>query len=316
MIEKAEVYNKINNKGYLRFELNESNEKEYLKKLISVQEALKEVEQKNKDNYKNKIEIINGLKEEIKSFYNYLEEAKESECRIGKIIEEYIEKYIKPLEALLIRKEKLQLQVVPYITDGFWKRFKAFFTYEGRAKLNIEKQFNKELKCISREIKELESVKIKNQLSLDDIENGIDKNIISNIELNIINENTVLTSEQIDGLKSDIKISKGVVIKDKRNNFINKILDYIEVCTDYIQIADLNVEEHYKFKNTEYKLYLQEGYMDNDFNSVVKYYEMIKSEKDFVGEQAANKLIEGIQECVLELESIINQNNSDELKLA
>lgn len=314
MIEKAEVYNKINTKGYLRFELNESNEKEYLKKLISVQDALKEVEQKNKDNYENKIEKINGLKEDVKCFYNYLEDAKESEDRIEKIIDQYIDLYIKPLENLLIRKEKLQLQVVPYITDGFWKRFKAIFTYEGRAKLNIEKQFNKELKSISKEIKDLENIKMKNQLSFSDAENDIDRNIISNVELNIINENTTLTSEQIYKLKSDIRVSKGVVIKDKRSNFINKILDYIEVCTDYSQIADLNVEEHYKFKNTEYKLYLQEGYIDNDFNSVVKYYDIIKSEKNFVGEQAANKLIEGIQECILELEAIIN--NTDELKLA
>ena len=159
MINKAEIYNKINSKGYLRFELNESNEKEYLKKLISVQDALKEVEQKNQDAYFTKINVIENLKEKIKDFYTFIENINVAESTLLQDIDSYIENYVKPLNTLKTRKEKLQLQVVPYITDGIFQKFKAFFSHEGRAKLAIEKQFNKELKSVSKEIKDSEENK-------------------------------------------------------------------------------------------------------------------------------------------------------------
>lgn len=314
MINKAEVYNKINTKGYLRFELNESNEKEYLKKLISVQDALKEVEQKNQDAYNTKINVIENLKEQLKDFYSYIESANIAEKNILVDFDIYIENYIKPLNALRVRKEKLQLQVVPYITDGFFRKVKAIFSHEGRTKLAIEKQFNKELKSVSKEIKEAEALKEKNLLNFENRVLEEENTIISNLNLDEINQISELTTEKISEFKNNIGVSKNVIIKSKRNQFVNKILDYIEVCKEYTLIADLNVEEHYKFKNTEYKLYLQSGYLDNDVNSVVKYLETVKAEKDFVGKQAANKLIDGIQECINQLKDIID--NNEELKLA
>ena len=57
------------------------------------------------------------------------------------------------------------------------------------------------------------------------------------------------------------------------------------------------------------------GYLDNDLNSTVKYLETVKAEKNFVGEQAANKLIDGIQECINQLNDLIDSEN-EELKLA
>lgn len=314
MINKAEVYNKINTKGYLRFELNESNEKEYLKKLISVQDALKEVEQKNQDAYNTKISVIENLKEQLKDFYSYIECANIAEKNILVDFDTYIENYIKPLNALRIRKEKLQLQVVPYITDGFFQKVKAIFSHEGRTKLAIEKQFNKELKSVSKEIKEAEALKEKNPLNFENRSLEEETTIINNLNLDEINQISELATEKISEFKNNIGVSKNVIIKSKRNQFVNKILDYIEVCKEYILIADLNIEEHYKFKNTEYKLYLQSGYLDNDVNSVVKYLETVKAEKDFVGKQAANKLIDGIQECINQLKDIID--NNEELKLA
>lgn len=314
MINKAEVYNKINTKGYLRFELNESNEKEYLKKLISVQDALKEVEQKNQDAYNTKISVIENLKEQLKDFYSYIECANIAEKNILVDFDTYIENYIKPLNALRIRKEKLQLQVVPYITDGFFQKVKAIFSHEGRTKLAIEKQFNKELKSVSKEIKEAEALKEKNPLNFENRSLEEETTIINNLNLDEINQISELATEKISEFKNNIGVSKNVIIKSKRNQFVNKILDYIEVCKEYTLIADLNVEEHYKFKNTEYKLYLQSGYLDNDVNSVVKYLETVKAEKDFVGKQAANKLIDGIQECINQLKEIIE--NNEELKLA
>lgn len=314
MINKAEVYNKINTKGYLRFELNESNEKEYLKKLISVQDALKEVEQKNQDAYNTKINVIENLKEKLKDFYSYIESANIAEKTLIDDFDTYVENYIKPLNALRVRKEKLQLQVVPYITDGFFQKVKAIFSHEGRTKLAIEKQFNKELKSVSKEIKEAEALKEKNPLNFENRVLEEETTIISNLNLEEINQISELTTEKISEFKNNIGVSKNVIIKSKRNQFVNKILDYIEVCKEYTLIADLNVEEHYKFKNTEYKLYLQSGYLDNDVNSAVKYLETVKAEKDFVGKQAANKLIDGIQECINQLKEIIE--NNEELKLA
>lgn len=314
MINKAEVYSKINSKGYLRFELNESNEKEYLKKLISVQDALKEVEQKNQDAYNTKISVIENLKEQLKEFYSYIESANIAEKNLIADFDTYIENYIKPLNSLRIRREKLQLQVVPYITDGLFQKFKAFFSHEGRTKLAIEKQFNKELKSVSKEIKEAESLKEKNPLNFENRSLEEETAIINNLNLEEINQLQELTEEKISEFKNNIGVSKNVTIKSKRNEFVNKILDYIEVCKEYTLIADLNVEEHYKFKSTEYKLYLQLGYLDNDVNSAVKYLETVKSEKDFVGKQAANKLIDGIQECINQLKEIID--NNEELKLA
>lgn len=314
MIEKAEIYGKINSKCYLRFELNESNEKEYLKKLISVQDALKEVEQKNQDVYNTKISVIENLKEQLKEFYSYIEASNIAEKNLIADFDTYIENYIKPLNSLRIRREKLQLQVVPYITDGFFQKFKAFFSHEGRTKLAIEKQFNKELKSVSKEIKEAESLKEKNPLNFENRYLEEETSIISNLNLEEINQMQELTEEKISEFKNNIGVSKNVIIRAKRNEFVNKILDYIEVCKEYTMIADLNVEEHYKFKNTEYKLYLQLGYLDNDVNSVVKYLETVKAEKDFVGKQAANKLIDGIQECINQLKEVIE--NNDELKLA
>ena len=314
MINKAEIYNKINSKGYLRFELNESNEKEYLKKLISVQDALKEVEQKNQDAYNTKISVIENLKEQLKEFYSYIESAKIAEKNIIADFDTYIENYIKPLNSLRIRREKLQLQVVPYITDGFFQKFKAFFSHEGRTKLAIEKQFNKELKSVSKDIKEAETLKEKNPLNFENRSLEEETSIINNLNTEEINQMQELTEEKITEFKNNIEVSKNVTIKSKRNEFINKIIDYIEVCKEYTLIADLNIEEHYKFKSTEYKLYLQSGYLDNDVNSSVKYLETVKSEKDFVGKQAANKLIDGIQECINQLKEIID--TGEELKLA
>lgn len=137
MSNKAEVYNKINSRGYLRFELNESNEKEYLNKLISVQEALKDVEEKNQQAYCEKLATIENLKENIKDFYFFIESANEAEIGIVTDFDKYIEEYIKPLNELKTRQEKLQLQVTPYVTDGAFQKFKAFFSHEGRTKLAI-----------------------------------------------------------------------------------------------------------------------------------------------------------------------------------
>ncbi|MBP3596933.1 MAG: hypothetical protein J6J60_06005 [Clostridia bacterium] len=314
MINKAEVYNNINTKGYLRFELNESNGKEYLDKLISVQNALKDVEQKNQDAYNTKINVIENLKEQLKEFYSYIESVNIAEKNIIIDFDTYIENYIKPLNALRIRKEKLQLQVVPYITGGFVQKVKAIFSHEGRTKLAIEKQFNKELKSVSKEIKDAECLKEKNPIKFDNRYLDEEIKIISNLNLVEINQCQELTEEKISEFKKNIGVSKNVIIKSEKNKFLNTILDYIEVCNEYTLIEDLNVEEHYKFKNTEYKLYLQSSYLDNDVNSVVKYLETVKAEKDFVGKQAANKLIDGIQECINQLKEIIE--NSEELKLA
>ena len=60
---------------------------------------------------------------------------------------------------------------------------------------------------------------------------------------------------------------------------------------------------------------MQNGYLDNDINSVTKYLETIKSENDFVGKQAANKLTNGIQECIDELQNLLNEETNN-LKLA
>lgn len=316
MIDKLEVYNKINSKSYLRFELNESNEKEYLNKLISVRDALNEVEKKNNEAYDNKINRIEGIKEEIKDFYNYSDEANLAYLDLDNDFNSYVENYIKPLEQLFVRKEKLQVQVVPYITNGFWQKFKAYFSYEGRAKLTIERQFNKELKSVDKEIKELESIKTKNPLNFSNREDEVYKNILENIDLNMVNDNSILSTEQISEFKASLKVAKNITIKNSRMNILKGISEYVEVCSDYLQIADLNIEEHYKFKNTEYKIYLQNGYLDNDINSISKYLEVIKSENDFVGKQAASKLTNGIQECIDELEKIINEDNNEDLKLA
>ncbi len=315
MIDKAEVYSKINRKGYLRFELNENNEKEYLKKLISVQEALKEVEQKNQEAYLTKINVIENLKDQIKAFYSFIDCSNLAESNLVQDFDTYIETYIKPLTSLRTRQEKLQLQVVPYITDGFWQKFKAFFSHEGRTKLAIEKQFNKELKCVNKEIKEAEILKQKNPLSFENRTLEEEISIIKNLNLEDINQLENLSEIKIVEFKNNIGVSKAVTIKTKRNEFIKKILNYLDVCEEYTLIADLNVEEHYKFKNTEYKIYLQAGYLDNDLNSTVKYLETVKSEKDFVGEQAANKLIDGIQDCINQLKDLI-YTNGEELKLA
>ena len=316
MIEKLEIYNKINSKNYLRFELNESNEKEYLNKLMSVRDALVEVEKKNTEAYDAKLNKIEGIKEKIRDFYSYSDEANLAYEDLENEFNNYIEKYVKPLEQLIVRKEKLQVQVVPYITNGFWQKFKAYFSYEGRAKLNIEKQFNKELKSVDKEIKELETAKSKNPLTFADKEDIIFQNILVNLKLNLVNDNSILNQDEIAEFKSSLRIAKNITIKDSRMNVLNSILEYIEVCSDYLQIADLNIEEHYKFKNTEYKIYLQNGYLDNDINSVCKYLDVIKAENDFVGKQAANKLTNGIQECINELEKIINEDNNEDLKLA
>lgn len=314
MVNKSEIYSKINSKGYLRFELNESNENEYLKKLISVQEALKDVEQKNQDAYNTKINVIENLKEQLKEFYSYIEFSNIAEKNLVADLDTYIENYIKPLKALKIRREKLQLQVVPYKTDGVFQKFKAIFSHEGRTKLAIEKQFNKELKSVNKEIKDAEILKEKNPFNYESRTEEEELAIISNLNLGEINKEQDLTEEKIFEFKNNIVISKNVTIKSKRNNFVNKILDYIEVCNEYTMIADLNVEEHYKFKSTEYKLYLQQGYLDNDVNSAVKYLETVKAENDFVGKQAANKLIDGIQDCINQLNVLIE--NNEELKLA
>ena len=314
MTEKLEIYNKINNKNYLRFELNESNEKEYFNKLISVRDALIEVEKNNNESYYNKISKLENLKEDIKNYYNYYQDACCAELDIRNVFEEYENNYIIPIDKLAVRKEKLQLQVVPYKTNGIWQRFKAFFSYEGRAKLKIEKEFNKELKNIDKEIKELENVKKGNPLNFTNLEDKIYKDILENVDYDIVN-NGILTEEERKEVKASIKISKDIVIKNAKKEFLNKISEYVEVCSDYSEISDLNVEEHFKFKNTEYKLYLQDGYFDNDYNSVVKYLELAKSENDFIGKQAAKKLIDGIQECIEDLEKLINQDDSS-LKLA
>lgn len=315
MIEKLDVYNKINSKNYLRFELNENNEKEYLNKLISVRDALIEVEEKNNAAYEIKVTALESFKENIKDFYNFATVSEETLKKLEVEFDKYVGDYIKPLNELLTRKEKLQVQVVPYITNGFWQKFKAFFTYEGRAKLTIEKQFNKELKSVEKEIKELEVVKSKNPLQFSNSSDEVNQKILENIELEFINSNSVISQEQIIEFKNSLKISKNYVEKNKRKEVLNGVSNFIEVCSDYSQIADLNIEEHYKFKNTEYKVYLQNGYLDNDVNSVSKYLETIKSENDFVGKQAANKLTNGIQECIDELQSLLNEENNS-LKLA
>lgn len=307
MKDKAEVYNKINSKGYLKFELNESNEKEYLDKLKSVQKALKEVEEKNKAEYEKKIKNIENIKEDVKSFYKYIENVLTAGKNVEGKVNDYFEQYVEPINRALTRREKLQLQVVPYVTNGFWKRFKAIFTYEGRARLNIEKQFNKELKETSKDLKNLELLKEKNPLIFED-DGFLEKVIIGNVDIEFINSSNEIPKEKIAEIKSNIKVSKDIVIKTKKNDLINNLSNYIEVCTDYDQIEDLNIDEHYKFKNTEYKLYFQNGYLDNDCNSFIKYIDMIKNEKDFIGEEAANRLISGIQECINDLEEI---NNSD-----
>lgn len=315
MIEKLDVYNKINSKNYLRFELNENNEKEYLNKLISVKEALIEVEKKNNAAYEIKVTALETFKENIKEFYNFINVSDEALANLEGEFETYVGNYIKPLNELLTRKEKLQVQVVPYITNGFWQKFKAFFTYEGRAKLTIEKQFNKELKSVEKEIKELEISKGKNPLQFSNLDEGVNQKILENIDIEVINSCNSISQEQINEFKNSLKISKNYVVKNNRKDVLNGVSDFIEVCSDYFQIADLNIEEHYKFKNTEYKVYLQNGYLDNDINSVAKYLETIKSENDFVGKQAANKLTNGIQECIDELQNLLNEENNN-LKLA
>lgn len=315
MIEKLDVYNKINSKNYLRFELNENNEKEYLNKLISVKEALIEVEKKNTAAYEIKVTALETFKENIKEFYNYINVSDEALSNLEGEFETYVGNYIKPLNELLTRKEKLQVQVVPYITNGFWQKFKAFFTYEGRAKLTIEKQFNKELKSVEKEIKELEISKGKNPLQFSNSDEGVNQKILENIDIEVINSSNTVSQEQINEFKNSLRISKNYVVKNNRKDVLNGVSDFIEVCSDYFQIADLNIEEHYKFKNTEYKVYLQNGYLDNDINSVTKYLETIKSENDFVGKQAANKLTNGIQECIDELQNLLNEETNN-LKLA
>ena len=315
MIEKLDVYNKINSKNYLRFELNENNEKEYLNKLISVKEALIEVEKKNTAAYEIKVTALETFKENIKEFYNYINVSDEALSNLEGEFETYVGNYIKPLNELLTRKEKLQVQVVPYITNGFWQKFKAFFTYEGRAKLTIEKQFNKELKSVEKEIKELEISKGKNPLQFSNSDEGVNQKILENIDIEVINSSNSISQEQINEFKNSLRISKNYVVKNNRKDVLNGVSEFIEVCSDYFQIADLNIEEHYKFKNTEYKVYLQNGYLDNDINSVTKYLETIKSENDFVGKQAANKLTNGIQECIDELQNLLNEETNN-LKLA
>jgi len=316
MVDKLEIYSKINSKNYLRFELNESNEKEYLNKLISVRDALKEVERQNNENYENKILKLEFLKDEVKDFYTTVEYAENAELDLENDFNEYFSEYIKPLNQLVTRKQKLQMQVIPYVTNGFWQKFKAFFTYEGRAKLNIEKQFNKELKSVEKEIKEKELIKQKSPLSFSNREESIYINILQNIDLNLINESNNISEQQKNEFLASLKVSKGMVVKNSKMNVLNKISDYVEVCSDYLKIADLNIEEHYKFKNTEYKIYFQEGYLDNDINSISKYLELSKSETDFIGKQAANKIIDGIEECITELKNVINSQNSENLKLA
>lgn len=316
MIEKLDVYNKINSRNYLRFELNESNEKEYLDKLISVREAIREVEIKNNEAYEAKLLKLEGLKESLKEFYNFYQDVNDAEIDLEKEFDIYEEKYINPLKQLLIRKEKLQMQVVPYVTNGVLEKFKALFSYEGRAKLKIEKEFNKELKSVEKEIKELETIKSKNELEFSDKIGECYEKILENVDMNLVNQNSVISDEKILEFKSSLKISKNIAIKNKRVCLINNLSEYIEICSDFLQIADLNVEEHYKFKSTEYKIYLQDGYLDNDLYSFSKYIEITKSENDFVGKQASTKLIDGIQECIDELENIVNQENADGLKFA
>lgn len=316
MIEKLDVYNRINSKNYLRFELNENNEKEYLNKLISVRNALIEVEKKNDAAYEIKVTALESFKENIKEFYNFINVSEEALINLENEFEAYVANYIKPLNELLIRKEKLQVQVVPYITNGFWQKFKAFFTYEGRAKLTIEKQFNKELKSVEKEIKELEVVKNKNPLQFSNVDVEVNQKILENIDFEFINLNSVISQEQIAEFKNGLKLSKNYVVKSRRKEVLNGVSNFIEICSDYFQIADLNIDEHYKFKNTEYKIYLQNEYLDNDVNSVSKYLETIKLENDFVGKQAANKLTNGIQECIDELQNLLNEENNENLKLA
>ena len=316
MIEKLEIYNKINSKNYLRFELNESNEKEYLNKLISVKDALIEVERKNNEEYNNKITKLDSAKVEVKDFYDYIQDAKDAATELKQDFENYTNDYINPLQQLSNRKEKLQMQVVPYITNGFWQKFKAIFSYEGRAKLTIERQFNKELKSVEKEINELQNLKNKNPLTFENRDEEIYKNILDNIDLDLINGASELTEKQINEFQLSLEVAKDIAIKTKRMNLINNISEYIEICSDYSFITDLNFAEHYKFKSTEYKIYLQEGYLDNDYNSISKYLETAKTENDFVGKQAANKLIDGIEECIEELGKIVNDNNDESLKLA
>ena len=259
MINKAEVYNKINTKGYLRFELNESNEKEYLKKLISVQDALKEVEQKNQDAYNTKINVIENLKEQLKDFYSYIESANIAEKNILVDFDTYIENYIKPLNALRIRKEKLQLQVVPYITDGFFRKVKAIFSHEGRTKLAIEKQFNKELKSVSKEIKEAEVLKEKNPLNFENRVLEEENTIISNLNLDEINQISELTTEKISEFKNNIGVSKNVIIKSKRNQFVNKILDYdlSEFYSYSILVSNEMENRGYKVDRNKFEKYIK-----------------------------------------------------------
>ena len=314
-MEKVDVYNEINRKNYLRFELSEDNEKEYLEKLISVREALKDVERKNDEEYEQKILKLDSLKNGVKEFYNNCNDLNNAKQELEIEFDNYLNQYLKPLEQLLTRREKLQVQVVPYITNGFWQRFKALFTYEGRAKLKIEKEFNKELKSVEKDIKEAFAQKQNHPLSFEQKDDMAYQKILENIDVNVINENQVLTKEQKDEFKSSLNISKNYVIKKCKIALLDNISEYVEVCSDYNQIADLNIEEQYRFKNSQYKIYLQFGYLDNDLNSVSKYLEIAKSEKDFVGKQATNKLIDGIGECIEKLQEIVSTDEED-LKLA
>ena len=316
MQDKLEIYSKINSKNYLRFELNESNEKEYLNKLISVRDALIEVDKKNNEGYNNKIQSLENAKEGVKDFYGYMQDVEEAKEDLKQDFESYLVQYITPLVELSTRKEKLQMQVVPYITNGFWQKFKAVFSYEGRAKLTIERQFNKELKSVEKEINELQNLKSKNPLNFENRYESIYQDVLSNVDLSLINNEENVSENSINEFKTGLEVSKEIAVKTKRMNFLNSISDYVEICSDYVGIADLNFGDHYKFKNTECKLYLQEGYLDNDVNSISKYLEISKTENDFVGKQAANKLVDGIGECIEELQQLINSENDESLKLA
>ena len=313
MLEKQDVYNRINSKNYLKIELNENNEKEYLEKLITVRNAVIAIEEKNDAAYKNKVATIENFKIDLKKFYGLVDEMEDILSKLENEFNTYFNKYIKPLNELITRKEKLQVQVVPYVTTGFLKKFKAVFSHEGRVKLNIQKQFDKELRSVEKDIKSLEDLKLKNPLMFSNTESELAKKILHNIDLDFINSNSKLSKNQINGFRNSLKFSKNYVEKNEKKKIISVAKEFLEVCSEYVQIEDLNVEEHYKFKNTEYEIYLQSGYLDNDINSVSKYLDTIKSEKDFVGKQAASKLKDGIQECIDELEKILNKDN---LKLA
>ena len=166
------------------------------------------------------------MKDDLKESYQFFQEVNDAELELEKDFNEYLKKYIEPLEQLITRKEKLQMQVVPYITNGFWQKFKAFFSYEGRAKLTIEKQFNKELKNVEKEIKQNEIIKQKNYLNFDNREDEVYKKILENIDIDLINQSLIISKEQKNEFISSLKISKNIVIKNQKMSFLKKISEY------------------------------------------------------------------------------------------